>query len=101
MQRTFNRAEEKALLASVTYDLGYVGAPGVSLIATYAQGWQGQVAGIRSDERELNVSFDYRVGRGVFESFWLRLRGSWLQQISAGGDQGEVRVILRYEPPLL
>jgi len=101
MQRTFNQADEKAILVSLSYDFSYLGLENLSAIANYAQGWDGRTAGVRGDAREVNVTFDYRIGRGAFESLWLRLRGAWLEESAAPSDATDFRVILRYELPVI
>ena len=101
MQRTFNQADEKALLASLSYDLSRLGIEGVSAIANFAQSWDSVIAGARGRAREFNFTVDYRIGRGVLESLWLRLRASWLHEQAAPHNGTDFRVILRYELPVI
>ena len=101
MLRTYNRADEKALLASLSQDFSYLGLPNLTALATFAQGWGARVAGERFDEREVNLTLDYRIPSGWLESFWLRVRGAWGERVGADGDDVEVRVIVRYELPAL
>ncbi len=101
MQRTFNHADEKALLVSFSYDFSKLGIEGLSAIANFAQGWDGVVAGVRGDAREIDLTVDYRIGRGVLESLWLRLRASWLHEQAAPQNGTDFRVILRYELPVI
>jgi len=101
MQRTFNQAGEKAVLASLSYDFSYIGVEDLSAIVNFAQGWDEKTAGVRSDAREVNVTLDYRIGRGMLESLWLRLRGAWLEEKGAPQDGTDFRVILRYELPVI
>ncbi len=101
MQRTFNQADEKALLASLSYDLSRLGIEGVSAIANFAQSWDSVIAGARGRAREFNFTVDYRIGRGVLESLWLRLRTSWLHEQAAPHNGTDFRVILRYELPVI
>jgi hypothetical protein len=63
----------------------------------FAQGWDGAVAGVRRDTREIDLTVDYRIGRGVLERLWLRLRASWLHEQAARQKGTDFRVILRYE----
>jgi hypothetical protein len=58
-------------------------------------------AGVRNDTREVNVTVDYRIGRGVLESLWLRVRAAWLEESLAPKDATDFRVILRYELPVI
>jgi hypothetical protein len=101
MHRTFNQADEKALLVSLAYDFSRFGIPDLSAVANFAQGWDGVVAGVRGDAREIDLTVDYRVGRGRLESLWLRLRASWLDEEAAPHDGTDFRVILRYELPVI
>jgi hypothetical protein len=97
MQRTFNQADEKALLVSLSYNFAELGVEDLSEIANFAQGWDGVVAGRRGDAREIDFTIDYRIGSGRLESLWLRLRGSWLDEKLAPHNGTDFRVILRYE----
>ena len=101
MQRTFTRADEKALLASLSYDFSELGAEGVSVILNFVAAFDGETLGVRRDAREVDVTLDYRAKKGWLESFWLRLRFSWLDEESRGSDGTDVRVILRYDFPVL
>ncbi len=101
MQRTFNRANEKALLVSLSYDFTDLGVDGLTLIANFAAGFDGKLAGQRGDAQELDVTMDYRLTEGLLENFWLRARASWLRDELIDREATEVRVILRYDVPLL
>jgi hypothetical protein len=101
MQRTFNQADEKALLVSLSYNFAEFGVEDLSVIANFAQGWDGVVAGQRGDAREIDFTIDYRIGSGRLESLWLRLRGSWLDEKIAPHNGTDFRVILRYELPVI
>jgi hypothetical protein len=103
MQRTFNRADEKALLVSLSYDFGQIGAPGLSTILNFVQGWQGVVLEGPREATEIDLTVDYRVPARyrIFEGLWLRVRGSWLHVEGRNQDGSDVRVILRYEFPIL
>jgi hypothetical protein len=103
MQRTFNRADEKALLVSLSYDFDSIGAPGLSTILNFAQGWHGVENEGPREATEIDLTVDYRVPARyeIFEGLWLRVRGSWLRVEGRSQDGSDVRVILRYEFPIL
>ena len=101
MQRTFNRPHEKALLVSASYDFSGLGVEGLSVIMNFAAGFDGEVDATRSNAQEVDVTVDYRVRKGWLKSFWLRVRGSWLNDDSADRDGTDVRVILRYDFPVI
>ena len=101
MQRTFNRAGEKALLVSVSYDFSHLGVAGLSFIMNFGAGFDGEKAGERGNAQEVDLTLDYRVGKGVFETLWLRLRGSWLHDKLAERNGTDVRAILRYDFPVI
>ena len=102
MQETFDRPREKALLASLSCDFSGIGADGLSAIANFVAGFDGEVDGGRSDRQEADLTIDYRVTKeGWLKSLWLRVRGSWLHDQSADQDGTQVRVILRYDLPVI
>jgi hypothetical protein len=102
MQRIFNRPDEKALLASISYDFSGLGIDGLSVIVNFAAGFDGKVDGGRSHAQEIDATLDYRVKQeGWMKSLWLRVRGSWLHDESADRDGTDVRVILRYDLPVI
>jgi hypothetical protein len=101
MQRTFNRSDEKALLVSASYDFADVGIQGLAAAVTFAAGFDGKVDGGRSDAQEFDATIDYRLMHGWLESLWLRVRGSWLNDELAENDGTEIRVILRYDLPVI
>jgi hypothetical protein len=101
MQRNFNRPDEKALFASLSYDFANVGIQSLSAVVTLAAGFDGKVQGGRSDAQEVDVTIDYRLKHGRLESFWLRVRGSWLNDELAEKDGTEIRVVLRYDVPVI
>jgi hypothetical protein len=103
MQRSFTQADEKALLASASYDFTPIGAAGLSLIVTFVQGWDARLLDLRGDAREVDVTLDYRVPErgGFLEGLWLRVRASWLDEERSEKDGTDFRVILRYDFPVL
>ncbi len=101
MQRTFTRADEKALLASLSYDFSGIGLDGLTFIVNFVAGFDGELLGVRSDAQEVDATIDYRIEDGWLKNFWLRVRGSWLSEETAGRDGSDVRVILRYDFPVI
>ncbi len=101
MQGTFNRADEKALLASISYDFASLGVEGLSCIVNFAAGFDGKVLGVGGNRQEVDVTFDYRVKKGWLKHLWLRVRGSWLSEELADRDGTDVRVILNYDFPVI
>jgi hypothetical protein len=103
MQRTFNAPSEKTLLASASYDFSDLGVDGLSAVATFAAGFDGKIDGSNpSDAQEIDLTIDYRMNKdGWWKSFWLRVRGSWLNDASADRDGTDFRVILRYDFPVI
>ena len=49
MQRTFTRADEKTLLASLSYDFSGIGLDGLTFIVNFVAGFDGELLGVRSD----------------------------------------------------
>jgi hypothetical protein len=101
MQRVFDRANEKALLASLSYDFSFFDLDAVSFIVNFAAGFGGELEGRRGDVQEVDVTLDYRLTRGPLRSLWLRVRGSWLHDDLAERNGTDIRVFLRYDLPVL
>ena len=101
MQSTFTRADEKALLASLSYDLSGLGLPQVSAILNFVAAWDGEIRDRDRNSQELNATIDYRVERGELRNLWLRARVGWLREESSQEDGTDVRVILRYDFPVI
>jgi hypothetical protein len=101
MQRTFTAEDEKALLASVSYDFSGLGATGLSAIVNFVAAFDGERRGETRDARTLDLTLDYRPTDGSLRGFWLRLRGSWLDEDSAEQDGFDLRAIVRYDFPVI
>ena len=101
MQSTFTRAKETALLASLSYDFAELDLESVKLIVNFAAGFDGEIRGERRDAQELDVTLDYRVGAGLLRNLWIRARASWLHEEGARQDGSDLRLILRYDVPLI
>jgi hypothetical protein len=101
MQKTFTAEDEKALLASISYDFSGLGATGLSTIVNFVAAFDGERLGETRDVRTLDLTIDYRPKAGWLRDFWLRLRGSWLDEDSAEQDGFDARVIVRYDFPVI
>ncbi len=101
MQRSFNRADEKALLVSASYDFSRIGVDGLSVIVNFVAGFDGILLDERQRGQEIDATIDYRVQKGLLKNFWLRIRGSWLSEQGAGRNGTDVRLILRYDIPVI
>ncbi len=101
MQRAFNLPDEKALLASASYDFAGIGVDGLKIIANFVAGFDGKSEGGRRDSQEIDVTLDYRIKQGFLESFWLRVRGSFLTDNEADHNGTDFRVIVRYDFPVI
>ncbi len=109
MQRAFLAQGEKALLASVSYDFGHIGVKGLSAIVNFVAAFDGETTDVAGDDffdrsgaaQEIDLTFDYKIRSGLLESFWLRLRASWLAENGAPQDGTDFRVILRYDFPVM
>jgi hypothetical protein len=102
MQSSFNRPGEKAMLVSLSYDLAQVGWSGFSVIANFVAAYKGEnLAGRHRDRQEVDLTVDYRPPEGALSGFWLRLRASALAEEEEDRIGTDVRIILRYDFPLL
>ena len=88
---------------SLSYNFSHIGAEGLTAILNFVNGWDGRVLGIRGEAREVDVTLDYRLPKrlGLFQGLWLRVRAAWLDDESFDRDGSDVRVILRYEFPVI
>jgi hypothetical protein len=101
MQRAFNLPDEKALLASVSYDFAEIGVDGLTVIANFVAGFDGKSKEGRRNSQEIDVTLDYRIEQGFLENFWLRARGSFLTDNETDRDGTDFRVIVRYDFPVI
>jgi hypothetical protein len=101
MQRAFNLPDEKALLASVSYDFAGIGVDGLTVIANFVASFDGKLETGRRDSQEIDVTIDYRIKQGFLESLWLRMRGSFLTDDEEHHDGTDFRVIVRYDFPVI
>jgi hypothetical protein len=101
MQRTFNRADSKAILASASYDFSRLGANGLTAIVNFVASFDGVLAGVRGNAQEVDLTIDYRPDTGWLKSLWLRARGSWLNDDTTDRDGTDIRLIVRYDLTIL
>jgi hypothetical protein len=75
---------------------------GLSLFVNYAAGVDVEDdEGALPDEREFNVTADWRPEKGFFKNIWLRVRWSVLDLADDSRNTDDFRVILNYEMPIL
>jgi hypothetical protein len=101
MRRDFNRAGEDAWQVGIAYDFTRLGLQGLSAFANYAEGYGARDSETREslpNEREFNITADYKPDWGFLSGFWLRLRGAVVER---DGTSTDLRIILNYELPLL
>jgi hypothetical protein len=101
MRRNFNRAGEDAWQVGVAYDFARLGLVGWSAFANYAEGYGARDSETREslpNEREFNITVDYKPKSGFLGGFWLRLRGAVVETDQTSTD---LRVIFNHELPVL
>lgn len=94
----FDRAGEDAWLASVSYRLDAFSLPSWSFVLTHTEGHDSRLAltgAELADQRETDLTVDWRPQAGTFAGCWLRLR-------YAAGSEGDVdlsqwRITFNYE----
>jgi hypothetical protein len=105
MIRSFNRADEDAWLVGASYDFTDAGLPGLSSFMNYAQGNTPDSGPTESpDDRELDITVDYRFQSKALKNLWLRARAAFLDQdddVAGADDVRDYRVILNYSLPIL
>jgi hypothetical protein len=102
---SFNRADEDAWLVGASYDFSRVGAPGLSSFINYAEGnTPDSGTNASPDQRELDITVDYRFQSAALSGLWLRARAAFVDEdddVAGASDVDDIRVILNYELPIL
>jgi hypothetical protein len=101
MRRDFNHAGEDAWQVGVAYDFARLGLDGLSAYANYAEGYgarDSETWESLPNEREFNITVDYKPKFGFLHGFWLRLRGAVVETDERSTD---LRVIFNYAIPVL
>ena len=103
MQLDFNQAGEDAFGLAASYHFGRLGIPQLSwhVSAVWGEGARDAARNELADQRELDLTLDYRFEKGGLRGLWLRLRGSNVHIDGEPRDSNEVRVILNYDIPIL
>ncbi len=92
----FDRAGEKAISAGLSCDFSGIGLKGCALSTTWLYGdTPGSGPSASPDQREFDVTFDYRPPFKGFENLWLRLRYAANEQ-DGGNDREDIRAIMNY-----
>jgi len=100
----FDRANEKAWRAGLSYKFDYFGMPDLSVIASMVKGRDARdplTGQDRPDQSEYNYTLDYKPSSGPLEGFWLRTRYANVRQDGQGKLTDELRIILNYSLPIL
>ena len=104
MIKNFNRADEDAWLVGASYDFARIGVPGLSSFINFAQGNTPESGSNASpDQREFDLTVDYRFQSGLLEGLWLRARAAFVDQdddVAGATDVNDIRVILNYDLPI-
>ena len=101
----FNRAEEEAVIAKVSYNFSRLGLEDVTAYALFVHGW-GRVdpstkVGV-PDENEFNVDLQWRPTRSYLNGLSVRFRYARVEQYQGTEDnQDDFRVIINYDFSLL
>ena len=94
----FDRADEDAWLAGVSYRLDELGLPSCSFVVNYAEGAGAHdptTHAALNDARETDLTLDYRPKSGTLEGLWLRLR--YAEGRLGSQDMSQWRVTFNYE----
>jgi hypothetical protein len=105
MIKSFNRADEDAWLVGASYDFTRIGAPGLSSFINYAQGSTPDSGSNASpDQREFDITVDYRIQSQALKGLWLRARAAFVDQdddVAGASDVDDIRFIINYDIPIL
>lgn len=96
MSRTFTAAKEKAMLLSLSYDLGGIGINGFKAIANYGQSYDAVLLDDRIRAKEMDLTLDYRGQNGWWKGLWVRLRQAWRQESWTDEDLYQIRFQVFY-----
>jgi hypothetical protein len=99
MLSDFDRANEKALRASLSFHFDAIGLPDLSANVAYIRG-----KGALNDEsllplgdiREVDYTLDYKPGHGRWEGLWFRVRYARQREDGSGEVANQLRIILNY-----
>jgi hypothetical protein len=100
----FDRAGEKAVLFSISYNPEQFSSHGLSGFINIARGVDARDSLTGSplpDQTEYDLNIDFRPPRGVLKGFSLQLRGVWLDIEGENDTRRDHRIILNYSIPLL
>ena len=82
-----------------------IGLPGLSSFVNYARGdTPDSGSNAAPDQRELDITIDYRFQSRVLKGLWLRARAAFVDQdndVGGTGDVEDIRLILNYDLPIL
>jgi len=104
MVENFNRAGEKAFLVGLSHDVQSEFFEGLSFFTNYAIGYDAVSDVDReplANQREFNITVDYKPERLIIRGLWLRVR---FANVNISGEEDSVnnlRIILNYNLPLL
>jgi hypothetical protein len=104
MQSDFDRAGEDAWLIGISYDFSHLGVEGLSAFAKLAVGHDARDQNSTerfSDQREFDLTVDYRFQKGWLRGLWLRARGSIRSVEGTARNGTQIRIIAHYEIPIL
>ena len=101
--KDFNRAGEDAWLVGLSSDFSTFGLSGLSAFVNYAEG-DTPDSGVAAspDERELDITVDYRFEQSWLKGLWLRVRAAFVDQDGENAKNvDQYRLILNYDLPIL
>ncbi len=99
MINDFDQAGQDTFLISLSYDFKGLGLEGLSGYVRYAWGRNSINPSDGSslpNQKEFDVTVDYRINRGFLRNFWVRLRNGFLWQQGTSKTYN-IRVILNYD----
>ena len=103
MTTDFTHAGERAVHLDLSYDLGTVGAYGLTAFTGFTRGTGGRdaiAATALPDRSEVEVTLDFKPDRGSLRDVWFRARLARTWQDGSAPDGYEVRLIGYYDVPI-
>jgi hypothetical protein len=97
----FDRAAENAWLLGVSQQFGRLGPGNLSLFANIVSGnTPDSGPNASADQKEYDLTLDWRLDQGWSDRIWVRIRGAWVDQdsyFSGANDFFDFRIIVNYD----
>jgi hypothetical protein len=104
MLNDFDRANQKAWRASLSFHFDAIGLPHWSANVAYIRGTgalEDESLLLLGDIKETDFTLDYKPNHGRWKGLWFRVRYARLREDGSGEVANQVRIILKYNFQIL